>query len=760
MLTKPPPDDDLIDVTEDGLGAPNGQGPAGQASRGAPAWKVLIVDDDAGVHAATRISLDGVSILGAPLELLHAHSAREARAVLAAQPDIAVALLDVVMETDHAGLDLVREIRENGRSDLRIVLRTGQPGYAPELSVIRDYDINDYRTKAELTQSRLITTLTAAIRGYQQIRTITENRKGLELIIEGSADLFRRRELALFSQGVLMQIATLLQMRVDGFVCTRFEAEADGGGAFRVVSATGRFAKSISKGAGDLNEPGIIAHLQDAGRRNENHVIIDGSMILRFPGTNGASIFVYFECDRQLAANDLTLLQVFSTNIAIGFENLRLVSQLDELAFVDSELGVPNRNHIRSLIGSLDTRANHRMVLLGLEGIESIMSGFGQELAVRLLKAVYERLAASFDEGAAIARFDDDTFALVGELAALDPERVRAALDQNFLIDGKDLKLGPVIGIVDLSEVEGDSAAVMQAAMAALMEARRGEGPTVTFFHPALLSAAKDRVRMAHDLRGALESNQVSAYLQPKVHLASGQIDGVEALARWKHEGQFVPPAEFVPVAESSGLIPLLTRRIIEQLGQFKSAWSAGGQPSIKFAVNLSMGELHKPDFVEHFLDQIEAAGLRPSDIEVEITESMVMHDLPRMLDVLNALKLRGCSIALDDFGTGFSSLSYLEQLPLDRLKIDKCFVQSLTIDNARSSIPAVVISLAENLGLAVVAEGIETNGQHNLLRFLGCDTAQGYLYAKPMEAANYQSWSSSWDLDKTLQDKAAQKVA
>ena len=757
MLTNQQLDDELIDVTDDGLDA---LGSADTAPGAVPAWKVLVVDDDAGVHAATRISLDGVSILGAPLELLHAHSASEARAALEAQQDLAVVLLDVVMESDHAGLDLAREIREKGRHDVRIVLRTGQPGYAPELSVIRDYDINDYRTKSELTQARLITTLTSAIRSYRQIRTINENRKGLELIIEGSADLYQRRELALFSQGVLMQIASLLHIPADGFVCARSDSDADGNPTFFVISATGRFAKSIAKGACDLDHPAVLAQLQEAARRGESQIVIDGSMILSFQDADDGQILVYFECNRELEQTDLDLLRVFSMNIAIGFENLTLVAKLDELAFTDPELGIPNRNRLCSLLDSLDSRDSYRLALLGMDGIEAVMSGFGQELARRLLKAVYERLLQVFDDQVAIARFGDETFALLGTTEQLNPNRISATLNQKFLIDGKHLKLEPMVGVVDLSGISGDRDNVMQAAMAALMEARRHEAPEVTFFTPALLVAAQDRIRMAHELRGALEKEEVSAYLQPKVRLSSGEIDGAEALARWKHDGKFVSPADFVPIAESSGLVPLLTQRMIEHLGRVKTEWTAGGHPTMKYAINLSMVELHQPDFVKRFLDQIEAAGLHPSEIEIEITESMVMQDLPLMLDVLNALKLRGCSIALDDFGTGFSSLSYLEKLPLDRLKIDKCFVQSLNIDNARSSIPAVVINLAENLGLDVIAEGIETNDQHNLLRFLGCDTAQGYLYSPPMEPGNYQNWRASWNLDKILQSKEAVSAA
>lgn len=188
----------------------------------APPWKLLVVDDDPEVHGVTRFALRDLRVFGRPIRFLHADNAQQAREHLRQNYDIAIALLDVVMETDQAGLELVQYIRDDlGLAECRIILRTGQPGYAPELTVIHEYDINDYRTKAELTHTRLITTVSTALRAYEQLRVIAENRRGLELIVHAAADLMEQRAISSLAEGVLTQLAALLKLPLDGIVCTR-----------------------------------------------------------------------------------------------------------------------------------------------------------------------------------------------------------------------------------------------------------------------------------------------------------------------------------------------------------------------------------------------------------------------------------------------------------------------------------------------------------------------------------------------------------
>ncbi|MEI7610416.1 MAG: DUF3369 domain-containing protein, partial [Rhodospirillaceae bacterium] len=252
-------DDDVMDVVEDDLGPDGGE--AADTGLGPDrAWRVLVVDDDVEVHATTTFALAGVEILARHLVLEHAHSGADALAILRERgPDFAVILLDVVMETDDAGLRTARSIREDlGLSAVRIILRTGQPGYAPELTVIRDYDINDYRTKSELTRTRLLSSLYSALRAYGHIQNLEINRRGLEKIIAASADLFRRRSLVEFSEGILIQIGGLLGIETNGIVLVRQRGSSEDGVGPVILAAAGPFRDLAGAPLGSIPDHRVV----------------------------------------------------------------------------------------------------------------------------------------------------------------------------------------------------------------------------------------------------------------------------------------------------------------------------------------------------------------------------------------------------------------------------------------------------------------------------------------------------------------------
>lgn len=301
---------------------------AAPALRVAP-WKLLVVDDDHEVHSATRFVLHDLTIFGRPLRLLHAYTIQQAREHLREHPDIAVALLDAVMETDQAGLELVGYIRDTlGLLECRLILRTGQPGYAPELAVINEYDINDYRTKAELTHTRLITTISAALRSYEQLRAIAEHRRGLELIVRAAADLLEQHAIADLAEGVLTQLAALLKLPLDGIVCTQ-RGSPLGGDDERcyVVGAAGRHGPYIAQPLEALPDPRIVAAIQTSMARRQHVFAADHTVLyLKAASHQEAAIFL----DGQAPANlERPLLDVFVANIAACFRNVRLFENLE-----------------------------------------------------------------------------------------------------------------------------------------------------------------------------------------------------------------------------------------------------------------------------------------------------------------------------------------------------------------------------------------------------------------------------------------------
>lgn len=288
-------------------------------------WKVLVVDDEEQIHTVTKMVLSNFSFRDQGLEFISAHSAEEARALMTKHPDIAVAFIDVVMETDTAGLDLVRYIRDElNNRHLRIVLRTGQPGQAPERKVIVGYDINDYKEKSELTAQKLFSTMVTALRSYRDIMTIETSRRGLEKIIEACSSLFRIRSMETFLSGILMQLGSLLEMSVDSVLVTAM-TETTGARPdpkeMRVVATSGRFSPALGAIAADGLEPGVWSNIERV-LESQNSVYRDDHSIVYFHSLQNRETVVYIETLNKLEDIDHRLIQLFCANASIGLDNL------------------------------------------------------------------------------------------------------------------------------------------------------------------------------------------------------------------------------------------------------------------------------------------------------------------------------------------------------------------------------------------------------------------------------------------------------
>ncbi|MFO1424143.1 MAG: EAL domain-containing protein [Candidatus Competibacteraceae bacterium] len=294
----------------------------------APPWNLLVVDDDPEVHSVTRFVLHDLRIFDRPLRLLHAHSAQEARERLRQHPDIAVALVDVVMETDQAGLDLVEYIRDAlGLRECRLILRTGQPGYAPELTVIHQYDINDYRTKAELTHTRLITTVSAALRAYEQLRALAENRRGLELIIHATAQLMEQHAIASLAEDALARLGALLKLPLDGVVCVQGGSPLGDTEHWCVVGAAGRYAPYVTQPLAALSDRRIASAIQDSITRRQ-HIFTADHAVLYLKAAPLQEAAIFLDSGQALAALDRPLLEVFTAHVAACLRNVNLIESL------------------------------------------------------------------------------------------------------------------------------------------------------------------------------------------------------------------------------------------------------------------------------------------------------------------------------------------------------------------------------------------------------------------------------------------------
>lgn len=729
--TSSAPADDLLELAPED-GAPE---PAVATMR---PWYVMVVDDDEDVHATTRFALNGARVLGRPIELLHARSATDAWARLGEVKDIAVALIDVVMESPDSGLRLVRELREAGLREMRIVLRTGQPGYAPEVSVISAYEIDDYRTKSELTQTRLLTVLIATIRAYDQIRTISRSRAGLEMIVESATKLFARTNLELFSRGVLTQIAALLRVAPNGLVCVSGDVPGE---PPTIVSAAGHFTAYTGKPISALPDRALATLIAELPRQSDP--IVDGGyMAMHFGAEPGRELIAVIEAEGEIADADRTLLRLFATNIAVGFENQALIDRLDHMAHVDPVFDVPNLNAFETTLGDrlAAETVTGRIALVHLETHATIVAGYGLRVARNYVRAVYAELA-SFDMGGlAVAMIGDGTFALIGDSALLEPSRLHALVTRAYMVDGVEIASTATAAVIDLDATSGDdTGAAMRALASALQHVRRTRRNECVVFDAAMRAESERRFVLQIAMKRAAPSGEgFAVHLQPKVALANGRVIGAEALLRWKYGTTPVSPSEFIPIAEATGLTEALTDFVVAEIGR----WAAGrsGAAMLPVAVNLSPVDLSRQGFAARLLDRVREAGLTPETIEFEVTEGVAMHDAPWAIEQLHALKKAGFRISLDDFGTGYSSLGNFSDFPIDTLKIDRSFVTPLTVATARESLAAVVLAMTQTLRVGCVAEGVETDEQRQALRFLGCEVAQGYLFGKPAEICEFDA--------------------
>jgi signal transduction histidine kinase len=312
--------DDVLHLIDDSGAVPE--------ASGTRKWKIAVIDDDQAVHEGTRFALSDYSLNGQGLEILSAYSGSEGRALMRAHPDIAAVLLDVIMETDAAGLDLVEYIRNELRNEtVRIILRTGQPGQAPERRVIVQYDINDYKAKTELTADKLFTSLTAALRSYQQIQRMVETRRGLEIIIDAASTLYDFKSMQRLAEGVLTQIASLLNVDCAGILVLR-----DGGDVndhFSVLAGSGCYSRFIGSSGASSLDPDLRSMVEAAFRRRK-HEFVDHRTVLYIRTGSGREVVVLLQAERPLSETDRSLVEIFGSRLSIAFDNVILYQQLQQ----------------------------------------------------------------------------------------------------------------------------------------------------------------------------------------------------------------------------------------------------------------------------------------------------------------------------------------------------------------------------------------------------------------------------------------------
>src|SRR5882757_7649070 len=426
--------------------------------------------------------------------------------------------------------------------------------------------------------------------------------------------------------------------------------------------------------------------------------------------------------------------------------------QLRHLATHDALTGLPNRvlmdDRLSQSIVVADRQGQTFAVLLAdLDRFKLVNDSLGHRAGDELLKEVAQRLRSVVRDVDTVARLGGDEFVLI---IAPSPERDAAqqvakriidVLQASVRIAGIEIHTSPSIGIAfypgDASTVE----TLLAHADAAMYFAKQRGRNNFQCFVPGMNTSSQDKVRLENDMRVALEQKQFEVHYQPKVNTATGLMHGAEALLRWTHPVRGpIPPAEFIPVAEECGLIGTIGAWVMREACRQARAWQRAGLPPLRVAVNLSPSQFRQGNIVAMIREALDEAGLEPRFLEVELTETTVMTDPEESIAILERLSQMGVLVSVDDFGTGYSSMSYLRRFPIDKLKIDRGFINEVMSRPEDASIVRAIVSLAHSLRLKVVAEGVESPAQLDFLKTIGCDQYQGYHFSKALPASQFEA--------------------
>jgi len=428
--------------------------------------------------------------------------------------------------------------------------------------------------------------------------------------------------------------------------------------------------------------------------------------------------------------------------------------KIRDLAFYDPLTHLPNRRllmeRVRQTLAA-GARSNRKCALLiiDLDHFKILNDTLGHETGDLMLQETALRLTTCIHDADTVARQGGDEFVVMLENLSETPEEaaaqaeaagesILAAINQPYLLGDREYRSTASIGITVFGDHRENANDLMQQADIAMYQAKTAGRNTSRFFAPALQAAVHARAALEEDLRQAIEGNQFVLYYQPQVD--AGGLIGAEALIRWNHPRRgLLPPGEFISLAEETGLILPLGEWVLENACIQIAAWALHSAAPISIAVNISARQFRQPDFVEQVLAVLKRTGANPQHLDLELTESMLLENVEDVIAKMTLLESHGLHFSLDDFGTGYSSLSYLKRLPLDQLKIDRSFVQDILEDIGSRAIAQSVISLGRALGLAVIAEGVETTEQRDLLTGHGCYSFQGYLYSRPLPLGDFQ---------------------
>ena len=719
-------------------------------------WVVLSVEDNQPYQDVLESALQEVSFKGRKIELLRATSAASAATILSKRQDISLILLDIVMETDDAGFYLIDTIRNViGDELVRIVVLTGQPGVKPHDKAINEYNISEYWNKTDLSADKLKSVVVSNLRTWQISQELQIARRGLQMIVDASRSLTARQDTAEFAHTVLEEIARVINVPNTGGIVCIVKTGIESLQLAPIVAASSHFRELIDARLENV----FSVYDEDRKQRVEKAIfeawqtqqhIFENDFTLLFFDTSEHDEKQYLmlvDSPHALDSNHLNLLQAFAENISSGFVNQALMNKLSQLAYLDTPTGIHNFNWLARELGQQSTYHinNSSLVLFRLLNYETAEMIAGHDYATKMFKAFCLFINEQLPKHYLLAVWDRETVAVVFTLDNKPGEdKLRAIRNTTMEMDELDIQLQFHVGTMDFKDTQSLSLAeVLVLANTALGKAR-SSGVDVYNFDYALIQRLANRMRILTALKKALTTREAFfLVLQPKVNLATGKPVGFEALLRWRMEDNTLcPPSEFIPIAEASGLSLEISEMVVAKTIEVIQRLQAEGY-SLPVSFNLANSDVVSPIIFNEIHRCIDEQEIDASLLDIEVTETQATEDYTVINPLLRSFIDKGVGVSIDDFGTGYSSLSQLADLAATTIKLDQKFVNDLTAENKDKALHIVqmIARLAERFAFKLIAEGVETEEQRQLLMENGYQHAQGYYFAKPMPMDELLDW-------------------
>ena len=471
-----------------------------------------------------------------------------------------------------------------------------------------------------------------------------------------------------------------------------------------------------------------------------------------------AIIFLGYREPENATGDVIARVQGIADHAAVAFSNASWEEKLYHQAHYDLLTSLPNRQLFTSRLDeAIATARRHdkfvALLFIDVDRFKSLNDTVGHHAGDEYLIAAAGAMKSSITEESTLARLGGDEFTvIIPDISSLQralevsedvAEKVRKSFTRPVRIEGQDVALSASIGIAICPTDADDRIALARCADQAMYQAKEHGRNGWYYYSREINASALERLELGNALAGALERHELAIHLQPQVNAVTGRLCGAEVLLRWDHpKWGRIPPAKFIPIAEQTGLIVGIGAWVLEQACMQIRAWQKTENNKFYLAINVSAVQLRDHKYVESVLEIIHRHGVDPSLIELEVTESMCAEDVETASSLLKSLKDSGLSISLDDFGTGYSSMRYLQHLPIDTIKIDQAFVRGLPANSFNKAITAAILTMAQTMDCSVLAEGVETEGQLNVLREMGCETVQGYYIARPMAVSEFERWA------------------